>query len=544
MSERRSRAVTATHPFQGMNVVLFITDQERAIQHFPKDWRKDNMPGAQYLADNGLSFERACCNACMCSPSRATLMTGYFPAQHGVKWTLEENMTTDATPQQTLPLDLPNLATVMKACGYSTPYRGKFHLTKPATPNIYKPEDVNQYGFEGWDCPDAGANQDTDQFGGGYADHDGRYMKCNGPEEFGQEGVLAYLKSKDATSQPFFLTVSLVNPHDVLAYPNTAFYYGYTPEWTEGTIGLPKTWDEDLTRSKPSAQNQFLQLTNSPNGLGPLDEQTMVSYLNFYGNLMIQSDKYLQRIIATLKDQGLLDNTLIIKTSDHGEMGMAHGGLRQKCFNMYEETLRVPLIFSNPKLWGDGKKRESGALVSHVDFLPTMANLFGAPESACAEWEGVDYSAVILDPDAEAPQDYTVFTFDDYQSGQASPPYPCPNNHIVSLREERYKIAKYYPDPSDPAFQCPFPAPNGGQEEWEMYDLKHDPLELINIAHHNHRSTCGCRRSWPRWRRRACRRCRRRKRFRRSGAIANDYDDQRERRPVWAAVLCWVLRVS
>jgi choline-sulfatase len=474
--------MTAKNNLQGMNVVLFITDQERATQHFPAGWEEKNMPGATYLAENGIKFDRACCSAAMCSPSRASLMTGYFPAQHGVKWTLEENMTTSANPQQVLPLDLPNMATVMKAAGYSTPYRGKFHLSKPATPNIFKPEDVNQYGFEGWDSPDAGANQDTDQFGGGYADHDGRYMTCNGPIEFGQEGVMAYLKSKDETTQPFFLTVSLVNPHDVLAYPNTAFYYGYTPEWIKGDIGLPDTWNEDLTQGKPSAQNEFLQITNLPQALGPLDQKQMVHYLNFYGNLMIQSDKYLQEIIKTLEHQGLLDNTIIIKTSDHGEMGIAHGGMRQKNFNMYEETLRVPLVFSNPKIWGDGKKRVSDALVSHTDFLPTMASLFNAPESACADWEGVDYSSVILDPEAPPPQDYTVFTYDDYQSGQPNGPYPCPNNHIVSLREVRYKIAKYYQDASDPVVPCPFSAPNGATVEWEMYDLLHDPTEVHNLA--------------------------------------------------------------
>src|SRR5437868_4113877 len=75
----------------GKNVVLFITDQERAIQHFPVNWERDNLPGLTRLKRNGLSFERAFTDACMCSPARSTLMTGYFTAQHGVKYTLEEN---------------------------------------------------------------------------------------------------------------------------------------------------------------------------------------------------------------------------------------------------------------------------------------------------------------------------------------------------------------------------------------------------------------------------------------------------------------------
>jgi len=58
-----------------------------------------------------------------------------FPAQHGVKWTLEQNMPDDQYPQQEMPLDLPNLATVMASVGYATPYKGKFHVTKPAPNN-------------------------------------------------------------------------------------------------------------------------------------------------------------------------------------------------------------------------------------------------------------------------------------------------------------------------------------------------------------------------------------------------------------------------
>ena len=76
----------------GKNVILFLTDQERAIQHFPPNWMRENLPGMRRLRRHGLSFETACTAACMCSPSRSSLMTGYFPAQHGVKYTLESNM--------------------------------------------------------------------------------------------------------------------------------------------------------------------------------------------------------------------------------------------------------------------------------------------------------------------------------------------------------------------------------------------------------------------------------------------------------------------
>lgn len=460
---------------RGMNVMLFITDQQRAIQHFPPGWAEENLRGLERLKRHGLSFERAFCNACMCSPSRATLMTGYFPAQHGVKWTLELDMPARQYPQQEMPTDLPNPATVMAAAGYQTPYKGKFHVTKPANQSgTYTAADVAKYGFERWNPPDGGANQDPSEFGGGYTDMDKRYVDGDGPMEFGQEGILAYLGSAAAREKPFFLVASLVNPHDVLSYPRTAFWNGYTPEWLKGDIELPATIDEDLA-TKPTVQEQFLKLTNF--GLGSLSPVEKRNYLNFYGNLMISSDQHLCRILDALEQRHMLENTLIIQTSDHGEMGLTHGGQRQKNFNFYEETLRIPLVYSNPTLFRE--PAVSRAMVSHVDFLPTLASLFAAPQQSRANWEGVDYSQVVLDPAAPGPQDYIVFTYDDYQSGQASPPYPEPPNHIVSIREERYKLAKYY-DAGDPPLK---------PVQWEMYDLRTDPLEITNIAYPTYRRT-------------------------------------------------------
>src|SRR6185503_6647097 len=136
----------------------------------------------------------------------------------------------------------------------------------------------------------------------------------------------------------------------------------------------------------------------------PRKDDEKRAYLNFYGNLMRSSDNYLVEVLDKLEEKGLYDDTLIIRTSDHGEMGMAHGGLR-----------------------------------------PTLTSLVKAPKSARRDWAGVDYSDLVLNPGGnQTAQDYVVFTYDDFQSGQASPPYPKPPNHIVSIREERWKLAKYY----------------------------------------------------------------------------------------------------
>jgi len=460
----------AAQDMGGMNVILFLTDQERAIQHFPDGWEAENLPGMTRLKEHGLAFERAFCNSCMCSPSRATLFTGLFPAQHGVTDTLSFG-TAFSAGERVLPPDLPNITTVFQSAGYDVTYKGKWHLSKPLSepdnPAAWEPEDIAIYGFDRWDPPDAGENRDISQFGGGDADNDRRIMASDGDAADGQEGVLPYLRHVASGQQPFLLVVSLVNPHDVLAYPRIWQDGGYeTDAWLAGDIELLGTVDENLA-TKPDAQGAFLRRVNA--GLGALpNAAARRNYVNFYGNLMKEADAYLMELLDTLQELDLLDDTLVIRTSDHGEMGMAHGGMRQKSFNVYEETLRVPLVFSNPRLFPE--PRQSDALVSHVDLLPILATLIEAPDAARGEWQGVDYASLLVDPSAPPVQDHVVFTYDDLRCAQNVVQLVGPPNRIVSIREERFKLARYY----DGAGVEP--------DQWEMYDLREDPDERVNLA--------------------------------------------------------------
>lgn len=454
--------------FDGMNLVIIITDQQRATQHFPDGWDARRLPAQSRLGRTGLTFTRAYTNSCMCSPARATFFTGYLPAQHQVKYTLELDMQPPANPQVPLSARLKNIASVMASKGYETVYKGKFHLTKPANGTTYEPSDMARYGFSRWNPPDAGADQSAPEAGGGTADNDGRFMYDDGPVELGQEGILAYIQKIASPSRPFCLIVSLVNPHDVLFYPRNYDNpdYGYNNAWLVGGIGLPPTAYENLS-TKPTAQSEFLKVFNL-NGPVPTP-QMRKNYLNFYGNLMASSDRYIMEVLNALENRGFLDNTLVVKTSDHGEMGMAHSGMRQKCFNFYEESIRVPLIFSNPKIYKQPHYNQS--LVSHVDFLPTLAGLFDVPPDARANWQGVDYSRLITNPGGPPVQDNIVFTYDDWQAGQATGPYVQGANRVASFRESRFKLAKYY----DPLGQA--------ATEWEMYDTLHDPYETNNLAY-------------------------------------------------------------
>ncbi len=468
-------AAAAASAAAGKNVLIFITDQERRLRHFPEGWEEEHLPGLTRLKRHGVTFENAFANACMCSPSRATLLTGLYPAQHGVKYTLEEDMPAEEYPQVELPTDVENVATVMTAAGYEVVFKGKWHLSKPlAADGTWTPEDLAQYGFGGWNPPDGGANQDISQAGGGVTDHDGRFMN-------GEQGVLEFLASRGEDSPPWCMIVSLINPHDLLFYPGPRnasppkyVQAGYLPEdgWFEGEVGLPVTWDEDLS-TKPDAQQRFariFKLAGAPN-----TREERLGYVNFYGNLMKLVDGYLVDILDRLTETGQLEDTIVIRTADHGEMGLAHT-MQQKNFNFYEETLNVPLVYSNPELFPE--PRTSRQLVSHVDLLPTLAGLAEVPTAArSADWRGVDYSRHLLGPGAGPTQDHVVFTYDDIQAGQKSGPYVRPPNRIVAVREKRWKLARYY----DAAGQQP--------DQWEMYDLVKDPLERRNLAHRPGRMT-------------------------------------------------------
>ncbi|HTI69000.1 MAG TPA: sulfatase-like hydrolase/transferase [Candidatus Limnocylindria bacterium] len=467
------------------NLVLIITDQERIPMWFPSGWEENNLVSTARLKRNGLTFTRAFTAAAMCTPARNTLFTGLFPAQHQSMDTLTEGMAQSDVEHQLDPT-LPNLATCLKEVGYEVVYKGKWHMSKGVTGadgrDIY--DDLTRYGFDGWDAPDAGGDTAPGNFGGGTANNDQRFV----------DDAVAYVKNKLAqpASKPFCLIMSLVNPHDVLSYPNGYSDGGYPDDpWltpTNPPIEVPPTESEDLAlNAKPTAHRQLL--TKLQLGLGPLlTTANKTNYLTFYGNLMVHVDEQIGQLLAAFDDGGsdagtqLLNETVIIRTADHGEMGLCHGGLRQKSFVTYEETLRIPLIWSNPVLFPEATT--TTAMVSHVDFLPTLCSLTGVPNWQSKGFQGVDYSSIILNPSAPGVQDYILFTFDDIYSGFDQATYPDgvvnPPNRIQAIRTAEYKYAWYY-DPS---------GANPDQEEF--YDLRptggdYDatynlPLELKNLS--------------------------------------------------------------
>ena len=175
----RGQAGAREESIAGMNVILFLTDQERAIQHFPSGWEEENLPGMTRLRRHGLSFDRAFCSSCMCSPSRASLFTGYFPAQHGVTDTLSFGHALLRRTSASCPADLPNMATVFAAAGYEVAYKGKWHLSKP----LRDPDDAEagsrpsrHLRLRPLEPARRGREPGHRQFGGGDADNDGRIM--------------------------------------------------------------------------------------------------------------------------------------------------------------------------------------------------------------------------------------------------------------------------------------------------------------------------------------------------------------------------------
>ncbi len=435
------------------NLLFLITDQQRFPQHWPDGWVEDHLANWNRLAKNGISFSRCYCNTSMCSPSRATLFTGLYPAHHGVLDTLTES---DKYEYNDLPLDMQNMARLLKSVGYQVIYQGKWHLSRGAEQYDPSPEEVAAYGFDGWIPPDAGQDGNPENYG---ARHDARFAE--GAAEF-----LRTQKPEETANRPFALFVSLVNPHDVIGYPRDYEEDYPDIEGLDLGITVPDTINEDLS-TKPSVQKALVRMTDLFLGklTTPKERKT---YVNFYAYLHQKVDLEIGKVLDALEDQGLTESTVVFRLADHGEMGLSHGGMRQKTFVMYEEALRVPLLISNPLLFPQAVT--SDALASLIDLMPTVAALSHIPVPEGWTFRGQDLTPILTDPSRKV-QDTILFTYDDQRAGNevAGDPMPQPN-HIQAIIMDEWKYARYF-DPGD-----------ASNVEYEMYNLKDDPTEVYNRA--------------------------------------------------------------
>ena len=462
------------------NIIVILTDQERYPTHWPEGWAEKNLPSNARLRKNGVFFQKAYTAASECTPSRAVLATSeHYPINK-----------VPSTPSKTgLPSadELMDIGSLLKKhTNYDIVWKGKWHLSPPLEGGYnWTEKDIanmqERYDLYGWTPPDAGnailefekntggtVFDGLSTLGGGYANNDLRYLygtsKTRPKETPGWgEGILDYLKKIAATDaedrKPFCLFISLVNPHDVWVYPTVWEKAGYKKEdFAHMGIDLPNNYADDLS-TKPSVQLKARQAYNKQSPLK--DSQAEKEYVNFYAYLNKKADEHIVKILDTLDATGLTEDTIIIRTADHGELGLSHG-MREKAYTVYEEMIHIPLIISNPKLFPN--PRTTNALYCHLDLLPTIAELAGVPEFA---QYGKGVSIVpILENKADSVQNAILFTYDD----NFFLPTDVPGGHIRAIRQGDWVYAVYYSE-------------KGSDFEYEMYNLKKDPGQLHNLLH-------------------------------------------------------------
>lgn len=501
------------------NLVLLITDQESGAPHWPAGWAEANLPAMRRLRDHGLTFTQSFTNSCTCTPARATLFTGLYPAQHGAIEVLEFDNSGRPDPvpdgatsgqvvqastqlvkerrQRGVSAELQNLAKILRTAGYHVVYKGKWHLTKPVQYSLSLDQKYwteadarhleERWGFAGWGMPDAGDNLKIANMGGGRTNNDGRFVDGSGQAaKYGRtiprdvlerQSAVRFLDTYDGEA-PFCLIVSLVNPHDVLAYPGTDGALVTLPDgatlplyqaagyhdrdFRDLPIEPPATAGESLA-TKPRAQAEFRTLANQGNGaIDDGDDEKLQRYCQFYAFLAREVDGQLLKVLDALDRRGDAEETVVLRLADHGDMAMAHGRQRQKMYNVYQETIHVPFVVSSPRLFP--RAETTGALASLIDVLPTLATLAGVPDRDRWSFKGHDLTPVLEDPRREV-QDFVHFTYEDLYFYVPAP------NHLRCLVEKDWKYAVYY----DPAA--------GKDPEYEMYDRGNDPDETRNLGH-------------------------------------------------------------
>lgn len=499
-------------PPAGYNILFVLVDQE----HFFPKWPFP-VPAREAIKKKAITFLNHQGAACVCSSARSVIYTGQHIQETGVFDNLNYLWQPDMSTK------VKTVGTRLGELGYHAAYQGKWHMSynmdqEPdpvKAPMEQYQKIIESYGFKDY----FGVGDITDGAQGGYtydqstASTVDRWFRTTAQD----------LKTKN---QPWYLAVNFVNPHDamwinsdlpgqvvqgkkhavpIMTAPNSEIYKA---SWTAQP--LPATRHQAFNApGRPIAHAIYQTIQDVMLGEWPDEDRRWRLLQDYYFNCIRDCDRQVELIMKSLKDSGLEDNTIVIFTSDHGELGGAHQ-MRGKGTNAYREQNHLPLMIVHPAYPGG---KECKAITSQLDLTTTIIGLTGKDQAArakvTADLKGKDFSSLLSNPenaDVHAIRNASLFNFDmlSYQSpvwaevtfgymfaGNFSDKDKIqyllknePNFHkrvaIRSIYDGRYRFTRYF-SPLD--FNTPITIEElFAKNDIEVYDLKSDPNELNNLA--------------------------------------------------------------
>lgn len=325
------------------NILILLTDQWRAQATGYGGDPNVNTPNLDSLAAMSINFKNAVSGMPVCSPFRASLLTGQRPLTHGV-FMNDVQLDTNAV----------TIAKVLGKAGYETGYIGKWHLDGHGRLQNVAPGQRRQ-GFEFWKGNECTHDYNESVY---YDNEDPTRKIWDGYDTFKQtDAALNYLTKQKASENPFFMVVSYGTPHAP---------YHTAPE-------------EYRNRFNP---DEIVLRDNVPDNL---KEQAKKDLAGYYAHI-VALDDMIGKVITNLQENGQLDNTIIVFTADHGDLLGSHGAYKKQ--QPYEESARVPMLYYVPEKLKIATG-ERNALMNSEDIMPTLLSLCEVPIPTTVE--GIDY---------------------------------------------------------------------------------------------------------------------------------------------------------
>jgi choline-sulfatase len=411
------------------NVLLFLTDDHGVWANGCYGNSEVQTPTLDRLADKGVRFANTFTPTPVCSPARACLLTGHTASQVGIHDWLQEF--DDEVGHRDWLQNQKTLFNFFHEAGYYTGLSGKWHLGQ----SHLTPSGADyHFGLPGWQ---------------GQHNHDYTYVK-NG-EDFTSSKNKSALITDHAIEflenlpeeQPFFLNVGYIATHS--PYHKEAHDSRLTDLYEEAKFNDIPPYSEH-----PWVKNEGFRYEN------PTEQDLRDHYIGYYA-AVTEIDKNIERIMTTLDKAGLADDTVIIYTSDHGCTLGHHGffgkGNSTRPLNMYEHSLRIPLIWSGANIQSGHVSNHN---VTHYDTFQTLLEFVGIQPSSTLEYPGQSYLPML----SGQTQEWNETIYGEY-------------GDLRMIRTNEYKLVIRYPDgPHD------------------LFDLINDPDETTNLINQeDHKNT-------------------------------------------------------